>query len=133
MKTASDIIAAGYAPDVAPVSDIAYEKATQASNPAVLTAAIKLYEAAGLIRALPGLTPHDIVNVLLPGLEQLQRQVKRAADRAALPAIEKPEPSVIQRGEDKTADFLRAVSSGAEVRVADAKEINAQIDREAGR
>ena len=90
--------------------------AVPASSQAVLVAANKLYEAALAVRSAGALYGTDIRDYLQPALQQLSREVARAADRSRVPAIEKPAPSVIQQGPDRAADFLRSVNrDGAQV------------------
>lgn len=131
-KTASDIIATGYAPANVPEaqSDIEQADANGASSRGILSAAIQIYEAAGLLRQVPGITAHDISQIIAPAILAVQRSVDYQIKRRQTAAIEKPAPSIIQNGPDKAADFLRAVNGGANVQVADSKAINAQIDRE---
>lgn len=118
MKTAKDIIATGYAPDDASSLKglTSYEDALKA-QPAILNAAIQLYEVATKVRAASNVTEHEVANVLLPAMKTLQAQILRQLEQSRLPAIEKPAPSVIQIGEDKAADFLRAANSGAAIHV----------------
>lgn len=118
MKTAKDIIATGYAPDDSDslIGLTSYDEAIKA-QPAILSAAIQLYEVATKVRAASNVTEREVANVLLPAMKVLQAQIMRQLERSLLPAIEKPAPSVVQIGEDKAADFLRAANSGAAIHV----------------
>lgn len=91
------------------------EETTTASDPLVLSATNKLYEAALLIRQVPGITATDIRDYLQGGLIALQTQVVQATERAKVPAIERPAPSIIQRGPDPAADLLRAHARGERI------------------
>lgn len=82
-----------------------------ASSPAVLTAANALYQAAMVIRGLGILTVSDMENYIGPALLAIKGSVVKQTEERKVPALER-KPSVIQVGEDKTADFLRAVSRG---------------------
>lgn len=99
------------------VEDISgYETdAQRASSPAVLQAANKLYEAALLIRGAGALYATDIRDYLTPAMKALSAQVVLATERSRVPALEKPEPSVIQRGPDPAADLLRAQQRGENI------------------
>lgn len=91
-----------------------------ASSAAVLTAANRIYEAALAIRAAKGLTKVDVTEYLTPALLQLNKAVVEVHKRTLAPAVTPRAPSIIQVGEDKTADFLRAFNSGANVKILNA-------------
>lgn len=96
-------------------ADYAKAELQVASSPAVLQAANKLYEAALLIRGAGALYATDIRDYLSPALKALNAQVTAAAERSRVPALEKPAPSVIQRGPDPAADLLRAQQRGENI------------------
>lgn len=83
-----------------------------ASSPAVLLAANKLFEAALLIRQAGAIYATDIRDYLQPALQHLSAQVARAAEASRVPAVERPVPSIIQRGPDPAADILRGAARG---------------------
>lgn len=85
-----------------------------ASSQAVYTAANALYQAAMVIRGLGILTVSDMENYIGPALLAIKHSVVKKTEERKVPALEK-RPSIIQQGEDKTADFLRAVNRGETV------------------
>lgn len=74
---------------------------------AVIRVGLQMYDVALALRNLQGLSRDDAKQYLLQPMQEITRQMQKQIERAALPAVEKPRPSVIQTAHDPAADFIR--------------------------
>lgn len=86
---------------------------------AVILVGLAMYEVALSIRNLQALSKADATDYLVQPMKQITYQLQRQLATAALPALSKPTPSVIQTANDPAADLLRAANSegGANIHV----------------